>query len=175
MVLLAETEQDLQEMLTTLGNWCSKWELNINCDKTKVLHYRTPSTPRTAFNFTCMNNDIQCVDKNKYLGICFTEFLDMDFMISEVAKSAHRALGLLIFKAKAAGGIPFDVYTKLYQSLVQPIIDYGSSVWGYRAASAINAVQNRAARFFLGVTRSTPNAALQGSLGRLHQSCIGLV
>ncbi len=68
----------------------------------------------------------------KYLGLILTEFLDYHITASIVAKSAgRRALGLLIAKYKAFGGLPYNCYTKLYNSLVQPIIDYGSSVWGH--------------------------------------------
>lgn len=56
------------------------------------------------------------------------------------------------------------VYTKLYDALVRPIIDYGAAVWGYRSMSPINAVQNRAMRFYLGVSKCTPNAAVHGEL-----------
>ena len=49
-------------------------------------------------------------------------------MAKSVAKSASRALGFLICKDKALGGMPFECFTKCYNSLVQPVIDYGSSV-----------------------------------------------
>ena len=111
-----------------------------------------------------MNCDIQTVDKYKYLGLWFNEHLDMTVMANEVARCAHRALGLLLAKVKAAGGIPLDIFTKLYCGCVQPVIDYGAAVWGQRSFSSINAVQNRAMRFFLGVSKSTPNAAIQGEL-----------
>ena len=47
-----------------------------------------------------------------------------------VAQSAGRALGLLIAKFKSLGGMPFDVYSKLYDSLVWPVIAYGAALWG---------------------------------------------
>ena len=48
---------------------------------------------------------------------------------------------------------------------MQPIIDYGASVWGQTEHSCINAVHNRACRFFLGVGRYTPNLAVQADMG----------
>ena len=51
-------------------------------------------------------------------------------MASAVAISASRALGLVIYKCKLNGGLPFKCFTKLYDSLVWPIIEYGSSIWG---------------------------------------------
>ncbi len=49
-----------------------------------------------------------------------------------VAKSTGRALGLLIAKCKASGRMPYDVYTKLYDALVQPVIVYGAGIWGVK-------------------------------------------
>ena len=64
-----------------------------------------------------------------------------------VADAAHRALGLLISKDKTQGGMPYKVFTKLYNALVQSISDYGVAIWGYKEFSSINAFQNRACRY----------------------------
>ncbi|KAK6181789.1 hypothetical protein SNE40_009574 [Patella caerulea] len=94
-----------------------------------------------------------------------TEHLDYTCMAKHVAKSAARALGLLIAKAKCMGGLPYDSFTKLYNNLIYPIISYGAAIWGDREFSCVTAVQNRACRYFLGVGRYTPNAAVNGDMG----------
>ena len=86
-------------------------------------------------------------------------------MAKQVAKAASRALGLLITKFKAAGRLHFSTFTKLYNSTVMSIISYGASIWGCKQFSCVNAVQNRALRFFLGVGRYTPNVAVQVDTG----------
>ena len=100
-----------------------------------------------------------------YLGLTLTEFLNYDIMASNVAKSASRALGLVIHKSKQNGGFPFECFTKLYDSLVWPVIEYGSSIWGTSKRSCIEAVQNRACRYFMAVGKYTPNIAVQGDMG----------
>ena len=82
-----------------------------------------------------------------------------------VAQSARRALGLLISKCKLADRLPFNVYTKLYDSVMYPVISYGACIWGCKSYSCINVVQNRGMRFFLGVGKYTPVAALEGEMG----------
>ena len=62
------------------------------------------------------------------LGLIFTEFLDLLTMAKTVAKSASRALGLLISKDKAFGGMPFMCYTRCYDALVQATINYGAGI-----------------------------------------------
>ena len=101
----------------------------------------------------------------KYLGLVINEFLDYKVTAEMVAKSASRALGVLIAKSKAHGGMPYEVFTKLFNSVVQPVIDYGASIWGTRDFACINSVQHKACRFFLGVGKYTPNIASEGELG----------
>ncbi len=148
-------------MLDTLSKWCSKWRLNINIDKTKVVHFRMPSIVKTGYNFTCSGNNICVVDSCKYLGLMFNDHLDKNMISKSVAKSANRALGLLIAKCKAFDGMPHDVFTKLYDSLVAHVIEYAAAIWGHKEFSCISTVQNRASRFYLAVSKFTPNSAVQ--------------
>ena len=84
-----------------------------------------------------------------YLDITLTELLDYDIIAAElIAQSASRTFGLLIAKYKNMDGIPFYVFTKLFDSAVWPIISYGAAIWGSKPFMCINAVQNRAMRFF---------------------------
>ncbi len=47
-------------------------------------------------------------------------------------------------------GMPYDVFTQLYNALVQPVIDYGAGLWGTGNCSCIKSVQYKACRFFRG-------------------------
>ncbi len=105
----------------------------------------------TQFKFHCGDSEIFVVDKYKYLGLVFSEFLDYGQMAKLVAQSAHRALGLLVAKCKSHGDMPFTSFSKLYDHLVQPIIDFGAATWGYRNFAYIEAVQYRASRFYQSV------------------------
>ncbi len=79
--------------------------------------------PRSNYTFTYGDLPNAISERYKYFGLILNEFLDYNITASIVATSAGRALGLLIAKYKAFGGLPYDCYTEL---LVQPIIDYGS-------------------------------------------------
>jgi hypothetical protein len=165
IALISDSEESLQAMPDSLSEWCYKWRLQINPDKTKVMHFRPVSVPMTDFNFKCCNSPIAIVDSYKYLGLNLNENLDLEKIAKSVAKSAQRALGLLIAKHKALGGMPHDVFSKLYDALVSPVIEYAASIWGHREFSSITTIQNRACRFFMGVTKFTPNMAVQGDMG----------
>ena len=108
---------------------------------------------------------MSCTDRYKYLGLVLNEFLDLSVTAKFVAQSATRALGLLISKFESLDGMPMYVYSKLYDTMVWSVIDYGAAIWRTREYACINAVQNRAERFFLGVGKYTPNAAVNGDVG----------
>ena len=165
VVLLAETEQDLQVLLEALNVWCLSNNMTVNVNKSNIVHFRNPSVKQTDGIFKCGNSILNIVDSYTYLGVLLTEHLDFELTAKFVAQSASRALGLLIAKYKLAGGLPYNVYTKLYKSVVCPVIEYSASIWGFKSYSCINAVQNRAMRVFLGVGKYTPTAALHGELG----------
>ncbi len=57
------------------------------------------------------------------------------------------------------------IYIKLYDALVTPIIEYAAAIWSQQELSCISAIQNRASRYFMGVSKYTPNAAVQGDMG----------
>ncbi len=166
LAILAESEQDLQDMLNVLHEWTQEFDMSVNIDKTKVVHFRKgPCIPCTEAVYTLGDVMVQMVDRYRYLGLVLTQFMDLNLTVRYVAQVAQRALGVLAAKSKSQGGLPFRVFTKLCDSLVQPILNYGAAIWGHKSFSAIQAVQNRALRYYLGVGRRTPNVAVQGDMG----------
>ena len=128
IVLIAECEKDLQDMLHFVSDWCLQWKLNINVNKTQVVHYRNVSIPKTCFVFTCGTSNLELVNQYKYLGLIIDEFLDYNVTVKHISKHASRALGSIIAKSKSLGGLPFKCFSKLYDSLVLPILTYGAAI-----------------------------------------------
>ena len=48
LVLLAETEQDLNLQMQVLGNYTVKWNMEINSSKTKVMIFNDPRKRKKA-------------------------------------------------------------------------------------------------------------------------------
>ncbi|XP_069119795.1 uncharacterized protein [Argopecten irradians] len=152
-------------MMNCLHNWCWKWRLTVNVEKTNVIHFRNKSVPKSNFQFTCGDLNIQTTDRYKYLGIWFTEHLDMELTVKELAKSASRALGALYSKFRFAGGMSFGVFKNLYESLVEPVLFYCAGIWGINSYRFVQTVQNKAGRYFLGSGKNASNVATRGDLG----------
>lgn len=139
--------------------------MTVNCDKSNIVHFRASSISKTEHVFEFNSEKLEIVHSYKYLGVVLNEFLDYNEIAKTVAMSASRALGLVISKSKAFGGFQYSTFTKLYDSMVWPIINYSAPIWGDRSYSCINAVHHRAMRYYLGVGRYTPNVAVSGEMG----------
>ena len=136
LFLIAESEEGLQRLLDVVNTWCNTWGMRVNSYKSNVAHFRGTHIPVSDFIFRCGQEVPQTVRDYKYLGLLINEFLDFEY----TSQAANRALGLIICKAKAYGGMPYSCFTKLYNALVLPIITYGSAIWGDKSYSHIDAV-----------------------------------
>jgi hypothetical protein len=107
----------------------------------------TPASPMLSILYhaivQCGDETIDYCDKYKYFGLVLDEFLDFNVTASYVIRSANRAIGLLIAKFKVLGGMPYNVYTKLFDSMVWSFVAYGVAVWGTQICSCTDAIQTR--------------------------------
>jgi len=99
------------------------------------------------------------------LGIILDEHLLFNVTASVLADSGNRALASILTKFSKLKGLGFITYSKLYHTGVVPILDYCSGVWGFQKFGYLDAVQNKAIRFFLGIHRFAPNLAINGDVG----------
>ena len=167
MVLIAEDDSSLQNMLNEVNNWCNKWRLKVNEEKTEIVHFRNNRKKGTDFKFMYGDTELDKVKHYKYLGIILDEHLTYNDCVQTLADSAGRALGGVISKFKTLKNVGYDTFTKLFIAGVQPVYEYSAGVWGYHKAYAIDKVQNRAMRYYLGVHKFAPNAALTSEMGWL--------
>jgi len=78
---------------------------------------------------------------------------------------ATRAMYALINKCKKLM-LPIDIQLQLFDSMVIPILTYGSEVWGFENLSIINKVYHKFLKITLGVNNNTCNNMVYGELGR---------
>lgn len=165
MVLVANNEKDLQIMLNTMYNWCAKWRLKVNLDKSNIVQFRPKRKPQSKFCFKYGSKTLDYVSHYRYLGAVLDEHLSFNQCSKTLADAGHRALGAVISKFKQYKEIGYKTYSKLYNACVVPVTDYASAVWGYSKNSHSEQVQNKAIRCFLGVNQFTPIPGLQGEMG----------
>ena len=118
--------------------------MKINNEKSKIVHFRRKTLPKTSFEFKVGCNTLEVTDSYTYLGIIFDEFLIFEKCAKTLSDSAGRALSAVISKSKRFRNIGFNTFTKLYYAGVNTILDYGASVWGFSNHKFRQQIQNRA-------------------------------
>ena len=132
IILLAESEEKLQDMLSIVDLWCKKWRLDVNLTKTNVMHVRKKHIQKSRFVFILGNKIVNYCSSYRYLGNTLNEYLNFEFTTQIQAENAGRALGMLQTKMIKNGGFPLKVFDFLYAATVCAVSDYGSEVWGGR-------------------------------------------
>ena len=78
---------------------------------------------------------------------------------------ARKALYCLYRKLRNIS-IPIDLQFKLFDTLILPILTYGSEIWGYENTKQLEKLHLQFCRNILGVRTTTPNFMTYGELGR---------
>ena len=167
IAIISENEQKLQKLLDHVHEWCKKWQLNLNIDKTQIVHFRKSQKQRTKFEFKIGLHKVMVVSKYKYLGTFLDEFLTFSENAQILADSAGRGLGSVFSKFKLFKDCGYRTYEKMYNTSVVPIFSYGAGIWGFNKDGPAEKIYNRALRYFLGVNKFTANLFLQGDSGWL--------
>ena len=61
----------VQKLLTKLDNYCKKWNMTVNVNKTKILIFNVTGK-LLKMPFTLSGKILECVQNYKYLGVYFT-------------------------------------------------------------------------------------------------------
>lgn len=113
IILIAENEVNLQNMLNIMNSWCSKWRLAINSEKTQIVHFRKKSELQSKHTFQFGSVPLKYTCHYKYLGFVFDENMKFSEGRKILAESAGRALGYVLSKMKSCMDLGFSTFTQL--------------------------------------------------------------
>ena len=162
-LVLAETEHELQKALDGLHDYCNKWALKVNVDKTKVIIF-APGRVRKFKSFKFGNSTIDVVTDYVYLGTTFNYNGTFHKAKAKQALQARKATYGLITRIKQLN-LTFEVSIELFERLIIPILLYGSEVWGYEDPKQLQTMFSKTMRRFLRLHKTTPMCMIDGELG----------
>ena len=90
-VLMAETHDDLQNILNKFGEYCNTWRLKANTDKTKVIVF-SRGRQSTNLKFTLNGSELEIVNEFNYLGILFNRTGHFNKTIEKQAEKATKTM-----------------------------------------------------------------------------------
>jgi hypothetical protein len=116
----------LQNLLDKLVEWGTIWGMNFNPTKCFVMSF-SRSKHKYTFKYNIKGYPLERVSSCMDLGILVTDNLRWNEHINHMVSKAGKRLGLV------KRSLGFDCNTKVkltcYNTLVRPILEYGSCVW----------------------------------------------
>ena len=173
LIILSDSKAGLQKQLDKLENYCSKWKLKINNKKTKVIIFNRGNKLINT-EFYLKQSKLENVKEFKYLGLKISakncSFLPI---FRDLSIKATRVIYVLNNKIKLSM-LPTKLALKLFNSLISPILLYGSEVWGPYAnfdfadwdKSNIEQVHIQFIKRVLGCNFRTSNIMSRGEVGQ---------
>ena len=164
-VILSDTIEGLQSSLNYLEMFCTKWNLDVNIGKTKIVVFRKGGILSRNECWTYAGEDIEILNSFNYLGIVLTSGGAFVKATKTLAGKALKAMNSLLSITKPMK-IPVKIMFNLFDSFVVSILNYGCEIWGFSNAENIERVHRKFCKWYLNVKMSTSNISLYGELGR---------
>ena len=155
-------QRKLQLCINNIKDWTLKNGFTISQNKTVAMHFcnkRSCYDPELKLGSV----PIQFVKEYKFLGVIWDSKLTFKAHIDYLRKRCFKALNIIKVLSNQEWGADSKTLIKLYKSLVQSKIDYGSIV--YRNANKselerLEVIHNEGLRLCLGAFKSSPLESL---------------
>ena len=139
--------------------------MKINIQKTNVVIFNKSRNQPTPV-FKIGEDTIKHSSNYKYLGITLTENGSNKLAITTLANQTSKALFALMRGASKLSFPKPSLLCHLFDTLVKPVAEYGSEIWGHAQAEELEIIHRKFCKFALGLPRTTTNLACYGELGR---------
>ena len=165
MAVFSLTREGLQNGIDCLNEYCVRWGLSVNVEKTKCVAFKKGGKIACLDQWTYNGNAIETVNQFKYLGFVLGSSGTFNKGIDMILTKSQRALFSL--KTIFHRNPEMDIRTKinLFNTLVIPVLTYGCEVWGFCKAEQLE-------RFYLGffksilcVRKTIPSSFIYNELG----------
>jgi len=172
IVFFGNTAKELQENLYIyiylIEEYCNRWKLVVNTNKTKIMIFRKGGRLPINISFKYNNCEIEIVNKFNYLGVVFTSggsFSEAQKTLAGQSLKAIFQMNTCLYKFT---DVSVQHRLDLFDKLITPIMNYAGEVWGFIKGISIEKVHMQFCKIMLGVKANTQNDFIYGELGRVN-------
>ena len=172
LILISTTKDGLQKSLNALDSYVKKWKLEINLKKTKFMTF-SKSNHAEKQQFFIGNKILENTKEYKYLGITINKKDSFSPALTDLSCKARRAIYFMNSKINIRF-LSIKSLIKLFDSLICPILLYGSEVWEPLLnqnedkwdQNPIERVHTQFMKRILGLNRARSNTLVRDDMGR---------
>jgi hypothetical protein len=129
-VIFSETAEGLQRSFDNFEKYCTKWKLNVNIEKTKVMIFKKGGRNSDFVDFTYGGQNIEIVNSFNYLGIVLSSGGSYMNATKTLARKGLRIMSSLLSITKQLE-VRVRIMLALFDSFVASILNYSYEVWEY--------------------------------------------
>ena len=166
MALISDTVSGLQIKLNILHDQCVRLGLEINLDKSNIVVFRKGGYLSKYEHWNYGTSEIKVVNSYRYLGIEFSSRMSFTSCTSALVSKAKQSAYQIVSSLYNSDCYEFKIFTKLFDAKVQPLLNYGSEIWGIAENYDAEQVHTTVLKRFLGVSIHTSNTTLLAETGR---------
>ena len=169
LVLVADSQEELQQMIIQLENFCEQSKLIVNLKKTQELIFRKRNSADIQPLYY-KNSMIGMQDEYVYLGTIFSA---KGTFVAAAKQAVNKARAAEILFWKYIRNFKFlsvSAILKKFNVLVIPVLLYNCEIWGpmiteLQMESIVGTFYRKCLRRILGVNQSAPNSTVYSILG----------
>lgn len=163
-VIFSESIEGLQERINSMNEYCRKWGITVNVDKTKIVVFKKGGRLSKREKWIYRDKNIETVNYHfRYLGCTLSSRGKID--LKEVIDSARRGLFSLNTFFNSNKEILPSVKLELFTSMIIPILTNCCGVWGVYNIDSIESFYLSFLKSLLCAKKSTPGSFIYGELG----------
>ena len=166
MANIGDTVRALQRQIDIISNFCARTNMKINLQKTKVMVFRNGGFLRDYEKWYFSGNPIESVSAYKYMGLFITPKLIWSYAKRSLASQARRSIISMIKLQSSVGYFNYTEIFKLFDTMIKPVLIYGSEIWGFEISDIIENVQDNFCKRFLKLPQNTFHEIARGECGR---------
>lgn len=160
LVLLAESQSDLQYMIDAFSNYCCCWGLIVNLSKTNVMVFRESARLPSGLCWTFNGVPLDVTNNYKYLGVLMNYKLSFRKHLDQKLKTSMNAICSNWLKYVLNPKISISNKLKIFETAANSIMFYAAEVWGFEEFDQTEKIFRFFIKKLLFLPMNTPNYAL---------------
>ena len=180
LVLMADTPEQLQQLLDCLGRFCVACCMTVNTTKSEIVCFNRDCAPQRLPKWVFNGVALPVVTEFRYLGVKFDNIGEQGGVsraLSNQMAAAKNALGAMWNRCYALKMHNVATLCYLFDALVRPVASYGCEVWGpdYIQHGSLGKGEHESMQYMfmrqaLKVRATTSHAMMLTELGRQPMS-----
>lgn len=168
LCLLSDNVIDMQRKIDQLESFCTKWKMNVNLSKTKMMVFRNGGILKQSEKWRYQGKPVEVTTYYSYLGLIFSSRLIWSKCLRNLIARTNALTSKMRKICNRYQNVKTNLLFNIFDVKLKPILMYGAEIWGVERHDIIEQSQIRYCKMVLNVGKTTTNCTVLKDCGRYH-------